>query len=56
MFKRIMKWMKNNESGQGMVEYGLITALIAVDLRKTTADLALSAWSAVFGQRWWLWV
>lgn len=25
-----MSWLKNEESGQGMVEYGLILALIAV--------------------------
>ena len=28
--KKLMNWMKNEESGQGMVEYGLILALIAV--------------------------
>lgn len=28
--KKIMNWLKNEESGQGMVEYGLIIALIAV--------------------------
>ena len=28
--KKILKWLKNEESGQGMVEYGLILALIAV--------------------------
>lgn len=28
--KKIMNWLKNEESGQGMVEYGLILALIAV--------------------------
>lgn len=27
--KKIMNWLKNEESGQGMVEYGLIIALIA---------------------------
>ncbi len=27
--KKIMSWLKNEESGQGMVEYGLIIALIA---------------------------
>ena len=28
--KEMMNWLKNEESGQGMVEYGLILALIAV--------------------------
>lgn len=28
--KKIMNWLKNEESGQGMVEYGLILALIAI--------------------------
>ena len=28
--KKFMSWLKNEESGQGMVEYGLIIALIAV--------------------------
>ena len=28
--KKLMNWLKNAESGQGMVEYGLILALIAV--------------------------
>lgn len=28
--KRFMNWMKNEESGQGMVEYGLIIALVAI--------------------------
>jgi len=28
--KKFMNWLKNEESGQGMVEYGLILALIAV--------------------------
>lgn len=28
--KKLMNWLKNEESGQGMVEYGLILALIAV--------------------------
>lgn len=27
--KKFMNWLKNEESGQGMVEYGLIIALIA---------------------------
>lgn len=27
--KKFMNWMKNEESGQGMVEYGLIIGLIA---------------------------
>ncbi|MGD9567372.1 MAG: Flp family type IVb pilin [Sedimentibacter sp.] len=30
--KKIMNWLKNEESGQGMVEYGLIIALVAVVL------------------------
>lgn len=30
--KKILNWLKNEESGQGMVEYGLIIALIAVVL------------------------
>lgn len=30
--KKLMNWLKNEESGQGMVEYGLIIALIAVVL------------------------
>ena len=28
--KNFVNWLKNEESGQGMVEYGLIIALIAV--------------------------
>jgi len=28
--KKVLSWLKNEESGQGMVEYGLIIALIAV--------------------------
>lgn len=28
--KKFFNWLKNEESGQGMVEYGLIIALIAV--------------------------
>ena len=28
--KNFVNWLKNEESGQGMVEYGLILALIAV--------------------------
>jgi pilus assembly protein Flp/PilA len=28
--KNLLNWLKNEESGQGMVEYGLILALIAV--------------------------
>ncbi len=27
--KKIANWLKNEESGQGMVEYGLIIALMA---------------------------
>lgn len=30
--KKLMNWLKNEESGQGMVEYGLIIALVAVVL------------------------
>ena len=30
MFKKIRNYFWNNESGQGMVEYGLIIALVAV--------------------------
>lgn len=30
--KKLVNWLKNEESGQGMVEYGLIIALIAVAL------------------------
>lgn len=28
--KKFVNWLKSEESGQGMVEYGLIIALIAV--------------------------
>ena len=28
--KKLVVWLKNEESGQGMVEYGLIIGLIAV--------------------------
>ena len=28
--KKLLVWLKDEESGQGMVEYGLILALIAV--------------------------
>ncbi len=28
--KKLMNWLKNEESGQGMVEYGLIIALISI--------------------------
>ena len=30
--KKLMNWLKNEESGRGMVEYGLIIVLIAVAL------------------------
>jgi pilus assembly protein Flp/PilA len=30
--KKLMNWLKNEESGQGMVEYGLIIALVAIVL------------------------
>ncbi len=30
--KKMFNWLKNEESGQGMVEYGLIIALAAVIL------------------------
>ncbi|TWH77028.1 Flp family type IVb pilin [Sedimentibacter saalensis] len=28
--RKVLNWLKDEESGQGMVEYGLILALIAV--------------------------
>jgi pilus assembly protein Flp/PilA len=28
--KNLMNWLKNEESGQGMVEYGLILVLISI--------------------------
>lgn len=28
--KKLMNWLKNEESGQGMVEYGLIIVVIAL--------------------------
>lgn len=28
--KNLISWLKNEESGQGMVEYGLIIAVVAV--------------------------
>lgn len=28
--RKLFNWLKNEESGQGMVEYGLIIALIAI--------------------------
>ena len=28
--KKLVNWLTNEESGQGMVEYGLIIALVAV--------------------------
>ena len=28
--KKLVNWLRNEESGQGMVEYGLILALIAI--------------------------
>jgi pilus assembly protein Flp/PilA len=28
--KKLMNWLKNEESGQGMVEYGLIIAVVAL--------------------------
>lgn len=30
MIKKSMKWLASEESGQGMVEYGLIIALVSV--------------------------
>lgn len=30
MMKKLLNWLRKDESGQGMVEYGLIIALIAV--------------------------
>ncbi len=47
--KKFLSWLKNEESGQGMVEYGLIIALIAVVL--IVALTAMSGGpSSVFGQ------
>lgn len=28
--RKLMNWMKNEESGQGMVEYALIIALVSI--------------------------
>lgn len=28
--RNLLNWLKNEESGQGMVEYGLLVALIAI--------------------------
>ena len=28
--KKLINWLKNEESGQGMVEYGLIIAVVAI--------------------------
>lgn len=42
--KKLMNWLKNEESGQGMVEYGLIIALVAVVL-----IVALSGLSGTIG-------
>ncbi len=28
--KKVLNWLKNEESGQGMLEYGLIIALIVI--------------------------
>jgi len=28
--KNLLSWLKNEESGQGMVEYGLIIAVVAI--------------------------
>jgi len=30
--KKMIEWLKHEESGQGMVEYGLIIAVVAVAL------------------------
>ena len=30
MMKKLTNWLKNEESGQGMVEYALIIALVAL--------------------------
>ena len=47
--KKHLGWLKNEESGQGMVEYGLIIVLIAVVL--VVALTAISGGpSRVFGQ------
>lgn len=37
--KKLMNWLKNEESGQGMVEYGLILALIAIGVIAALAVL-----------------
>jgi pilus assembly protein Flp/PilA len=47
--KKFLSWLKNEESGQGMVEYGLIIALIAVVL--IVALTAMSGGlSSIFGK------
>jgi Flp pilus assembly protein, pilin Flp len=37
---KLLNWLKDEESGQGMVEYGLIIALVAVVLIGTLAALS----------------
>ena len=39
--KKILNWLKSEESGQGMVEYGLIIALISI--------IAITAITAIGG-------
>ena len=46
--KNLFSWLKNEESGQGMVEYGLIIALVAVALVVALGLLA-GGISGVFG-------
>lgn len=47
--KKLMAWLKNEESGQGMVEYGLIIALVAVVLIGALTALN-GGLSGIFGQ------
>ncbi|MEA4986884.1 Flp family type IVb pilin [Anaerovorax sp. IOR16] len=45
--KKILNWLKNEESGQGMVEYGLIIALVAIIAVVTLSPLGTKV-AAVF--------